>query len=78
VVPLVLRGTRSILRAGQWLLRRSAVRVIIHPPIPPLGTDWSAAITLRDAVRQQILRDCGEPDLGEETPPLLLQTPQGT
>jgi 1-acyl-sn-glycerol-3-phosphate acyltransferase len=64
VVPLALRGTRSILRADQWLLRRGAVRVTIRPPLAPTGADWSAAVQLRDAVRAQLLRDCGEPDLG--------------
>ena len=63
VVPLALRGTRSILRADQWFFRRGAVRLIIDPPIPPSGTDWDAALKLRDTARMQILRHCGEPDL---------------
>jgi acyl carrier protein len=63
VVPLALRGTRSILRADQWFLRRGTVRLIINPPILPSGTDWSGAIALRDRTRAQILRHCGEPDL---------------
>jgi 1-acyl-sn-glycerol-3-phosphate acyltransferase len=78
VVPLVLRGTRSILRAQQWLLRRGTVQVVIHPPVAPTGTDWAAALMLRDVVREQILRECGEPDLGAETPPLLRRTPRET
>jgi 1-acyl-sn-glycerol-3-phosphate acyltransferase len=63
VVPLALRGTRSILRADQWFLRRGMVRLIITLPILPSGTDWSAAIELRDRTRAQILHHCGEPDL---------------
>ncbi len=63
VVPLAIRGTRSILRADQWFFRRGVIRLIIMPPIPPSGTDWSAAIKLRDTARMQILRHCGEPDL---------------
>jgi 1-acyl-sn-glycerol-3-phosphate acyltransferase len=63
VVPLALRGTRSILRSDQWFLRRGTVHLIINPPILPCGTDWSVAIKLRDRTRAQILRHCGEPDL---------------
>jgi 1-acyl-sn-glycerol-3-phosphate acyltransferase len=63
VVPVAIRGTRSILRAGQWLPRRGAVRVHIGAALAPGGTDWTAAIALRDAARDAILRHCGEPAL---------------
>jgi 1-acyl-sn-glycerol-3-phosphate acyltransferase len=67
VVPVTIRGTRSILRDGQWLLRRGRMSVTFSAPLEPAGSDWSAAIRLRDAARAEILRLCGEPDLGEET-----------
>jgi len=67
VVPVTIRGTRSILRDGQWLLRRGRMSVTFSAPIAPSGSDWSAAIQLRDAARAEILRLSGEPDLGEET-----------
>jgi len=35
-------------------------------PIAPGGTDWSAAVALRDAARAHILRHCGEPDLADD------------
>jgi acyl carrier protein len=63
VVPLAIRGTRSILRSDQWFLRRGIVQIRVGTPIPPTSTDWAAAITLRDAARAQLLRHCGEPDL---------------
>jgi acyl carrier protein len=63
VVPVALRGVRSVLRDGTWYLRRAAVAVTFGAPIAPGGSDWSAAIQLRDAVRAEILRHCGEPDL---------------
>jgi 1-acyl-sn-glycerol-3-phosphate acyltransferase len=63
VVPVALRGVRSVLRDGTWYLRRSAVSVVIGAPISPKAADWSAAVELRDAVRAEILRHCGEPDL---------------
>jgi 1-acyl-sn-glycerol-3-phosphate acyltransferase len=65
VVPVALRGIRSVLRDGTWYLRRAAVSVTIGAPIAPEGTDWAAAVKLRDAVRAEILRSCGEPDLAE-------------
>jgi 1-acyl-sn-glycerol-3-phosphate acyltransferase len=66
VVPVALRGTRSILRADQWFPRRGVVEVRIGKPIEPLGRDWSAAVYLRDRARAEILWLCGEPDLEEE------------
>ncbi len=63
VVPVTLRGTRSLLRGEQWRPHRHALEVIISPPVRPDGHDWSAAVRLRDAARAEILRHCGEPDL---------------
>jgi acyl carrier protein len=63
VVPVALRGVRSVLRDGTWYLRRAPISVVAGAPIAPEGTDWAAAVKLRDAVRAQILRHCGEPDL---------------
>jgi 1-acyl-sn-glycerol-3-phosphate acyltransferase len=66
LVPLGISGTRSILRAEQWFPRRGAVSVTIGTPIMPSGTDWNAAIALRDEARAQMLQLCGEPDLAAE------------
>jgi len=63
VVPVALRGTRSVLRGDQWLPRRGAIHVAIGAPRRADGTDWAAAARLRDAVRSDILAACGEPDL---------------
>ena len=63
VVPVALRGVRSVLRDGTWVLRRAAVSVTVGAPVLPAGSDWAAAVKLRDAVRATILRSCGEPDL---------------
>ena len=63
VVPVALRGLRSVLRDGTWYLRRASVSVTVSAPIRPEGADWAAAIKLRDAARGEILRHCGEPDL---------------
>lgn len=66
VIPLALRGTRSILRGGQWFPRRGAVAVTVAPPIQPAGSDFAAAVALRDAARGELLRLVGEPDLAAE------------
>jgi 1-acyl-sn-glycerol-3-phosphate acyltransferase len=66
VVPITIRGTRSILRGGSWLPRRGAISVHIGAPIQPGGADFQAGLELRDAVRAQILARCGEPDLSHE------------
>ena len=63
LVPVGLRGVRSLLREGTWYLRRSTVSVSFAPPITPDGSDWNAAVRLRDRARAEILRRCGEPDL---------------
>ena len=64
VVPVAIRGLRSVLRDGTWYLRRAPVTVTIGEPLLPEGSDWAAAVKLRDAVRAEILKSCGEPDLG--------------
>ncbi len=63
VTPVVIRGTRSVLRDERWLPVRGPVEVGIHPPIQPDGNDWSAAVRLRDRTREIMLLACGEPDL---------------
>ena len=45
VVPIVLHGTRSVLREHRWLPSRVPVVVSVQPPVMPTGRDWSAAVT---------------------------------
>jgi acyl carrier protein len=66
VVPVTIRGTRSLLRCDTWFPRRGAVNVVIGTPIVPGGTDWAAAVQLRDTARAALLTRLGEPDLGRE------------
>ena len=63
VVPLALRGVRSVMRDGTWYPRRAAIAVVAGAPIAPRGDDWNATLELRDKVRAVILKHCGEPDL---------------
>jgi acyl carrier protein len=62
IVPLGIRGARSILRDGTWFPRWSAAAVTIGEPLAPSGNDWIAAVALRDRVRAEIVRLSGEPE----------------
>jgi 1-acyl-sn-glycerol-3-phosphate acyltransferase len=67
VVPVSLRGMRSLMRDGQWIPSRRAIVVTIGKPIEPPADapdTFTAAIRLRDAARAEILRHCGEEDAG--------------
>jgi 1-acyl-sn-glycerol-3-phosphate acyltransferase len=66
VLPIAIRGTRSILRGGQWFPRRGAVKVEVLEPLAPSGQDFADAVRLRDQVRSKILAHCGEPDMMEK------------
>ncbi len=75
VVPLSIRGTRSILRSDTWFPRRGIVHVVIGKPIYPRsikeknnGEIWQTALELRKKTREWILKHCGEPDLEYEHP----------
>jgi 1-acyl-sn-glycerol-3-phosphate acyltransferase len=65
IIPVTIHGTRSLLRAGWWLPRRAKLWIKISPPIWPESSTWKEAIRIRDIARQEILRYCGEPDLGQ-------------
>ncbi|HTQ75941.1 MAG TPA: AMP-binding protein [Burkholderiales bacterium] len=63
VVPVAVRGTRSVLRDGDWLPRRGVIQIFAGQPLRPRGSDWAAAAALRNRARAEILARCGEPDL---------------
>ena len=66
VIPITIRGTRSILRGGQWFPRRGKIRVHIGKALAADGTGFNSAVRLRDRARAQMLECCGEPDLASE------------
>ena len=66
ILPVTIRGTRNKLRGDSWFPRRGPVSVQLSKPISPTGTCWQETIRLRDQVREEILRNCGEPDLAGE------------
>ncbi|KAB2916402.1 MAG: AMP-binding protein [Hyphomicrobiaceae bacterium] len=66
VLPVTVRGTRSILRGGQWFPRRGEIVVHIGKAMLAQGGDFAAAVQLRDQVRAAMLEHYGEPDLARE------------
>ncbi|MCU7906568.1 MAG: AMP-binding protein [Candidatus Thiodiazotropha sp. (ex Epidulcina cf. delphinae)] len=77
VVPITIRGTRSILRSGTWFPHHGAITVNFGEPIYPqtikektAESDWMIAVKLRNASRENILHHCGETDLAHEELPI--------
>ncbi len=66
VIPVTIRGTRSILRGDQWFPRRGRITVHFGKPLRPDGDGFEAAVRLRDAARGEMLARSGEPDLARE------------
>lgn len=60
VVPVVIRGSRQMLSADQFLPRPGRLEVVIQAPLLPSASDSVAA--LMQAVRRSILVDLEEPD----------------
>ncbi|NIM28225.1 MAG: AMP-binding protein [Gammaproteobacteria bacterium] len=72
VVTLTLRGTRSILRDRSLFPRRGRIRVHVSERLLPETAGggvrenaWNRALRLSAAVRAEMLRHCGEPDLAD-------------
>ena len=65
IVPVALRGTRQFLRDGTWLPRPVRMSVTVCPPIEPRETSaearWREVVRLRDATREAISAQAGEP-----------------
>ena len=63
VVPVSIEGSRRAMPAGSWWPRPTRLRVHIHRPIHPLGSDRAAVQALVTQARTAILSRLGEPDL---------------
>lgn len=73
VVPVSIRGARSILRASSLRPNRGSIRIVIGQPIiasslkvADQSDTWALALAFRDKARNHILNYCGEPDLEQE------------
>ncbi|MGD9385629.1 MAG: AMP-binding protein [Thioalkalispiraceae bacterium] len=68
IIPISIRGTRTILRGESKFPHRGSITVTIGEAISQdnlTGAEkadkWTAAISMRDMARKHILRYCGEP-----------------
>ena len=73
VIPVAIRGTRSILRSGSWFPHHGSISIDIGEALQPVAIMekhnndiWHVALELRNQSREYILRHCGEPDLAQE------------
>ncbi|HWQ03567.1 MAG TPA: AMP-binding protein [Candidatus Nitrosotenuis sp.] len=62
VVPIALRGPRTLLRDGAKLPRPTSIHVTILPPIvpDPDAPEFSEIVRMRDTARAAIAEHCGE------------------
>jgi len=69
VIPIAIRGTRSILRSDSWFPHHGSIHIDIGEAIAPAyeNDTWHVAMELRKRSRDFILRHCGEPDLAEDS-----------
>jgi 1-acyl-sn-glycerol-3-phosphate acyltransferase len=61
VVPIAIRGVRSILCSLSDLPRRGTVEVRSGSPLLPAGSAFADVLSLRDGARAFIAAHCGEP-----------------
>ena len=64
ICPVAIRGARQILRDGKFLPRPGKISVTFGPlvkPDPAAGDDWREIVRLRDATREIMARNSGEP-----------------
>jgi 1-acyl-sn-glycerol-3-phosphate acyltransferase len=64
ICPVAIRGARQILRDDTVLPRPGRITVTFGPllkPDPQAGDDWHEIVRLRDATREIIARNTGEP-----------------
>jgi 1-acyl-sn-glycerol-3-phosphate acyltransferase len=66
VVPITLTGSRALLPGGSLRPHHGKLQVVIGEPLTAQGTDWQAALRLRDAARHWILARLGEPESAAE------------
>lgn len=63
ICPLAMNGTRYILRDDEKLMRPRRITVTVCDAISPTGTEWQDVTKLRNLVRAEISKYCGEPSL---------------
>ena len=73
VIPVAIRGTRSILRSDSWFPHHGSISIDIGEALnskemmEKYNNDvWHVSLELRNKSREFILRLCGEPDLSQK------------
>lgn len=63
ICPIGMQGSRAILRGEERLMKPHYVKMIVGEPIMPQGNEWQDIMRLKNEVREQIAKHCGEPTL---------------
>lgn len=63
ICPLAISGTRFILRDDEKLMRPRRITITVCDAISPTGKEWQDVTQLRNLVRAEISKYCGEPSL---------------
>jgi len=63
ICPIALQGTRAILRDDEKLMAPGRIVVTICDEVKPEGSEWQHVTHLRNKVRMEIAKYCGEPSL---------------
>ncbi|WP_245998717.1 AMP-binding protein [Nocardia pseudobrasiliensis] len=63
VLPVGIRGTRTILRPEHGYPRRGAIAIALAHPLRAANTDWTEAVRLQRTARDAVLHLSGEPDI---------------
>ena len=60
LLPVTLCHLRQVLPEGAWIPRRRRIRVVVGPLLIPQSEDLAEQVRLRNEVREEFLRHCGE------------------
>ena len=60
IVPVAIRGTRTVLPADTWRPRPGRIDVTVLPALEAKDEGWRAIVRLRDVARAEIARAAGE------------------
>ncbi|VVO25973.1 Bifunctional protein Aas [Pseudomonas fluorescens] len=67
LLPVAIRGTRRVLRDGQWFPRHGAIHVNVGPRLLAEGPGWIEAIKLRDATIAVLLEHLDEAERAQRS-----------
>ena len=60
VIPIAIRGARSLLRGNTWLLRPSHITLTVCEPLIAQHKNWKEVVRLRERSRELITQHSGE------------------